>query len=88
MIVMLNQVELSWQSLLPSMHRFCNAQEVQNNHSEVKLYIDKCTCNLILVSGERGKNALLKKAKSTFFIILENFHANQQHTKCLENCKE
>ena len=66
-------MSLSWQSLLAAMHRVCNALEVQNHQSEVKLYIYKCTSNLILVSGERGENALLKKAKSTFFIILEKF---------------
>ena len=42
--------------LLPAMHRVCNALEVQNHHSEVKLYIYECTSEIILVFGERGEN--------------------------------
>ena len=59
--------------LLPALHRVCNALEAQNDQSEVKLYIYECASNPILVSDERGENALLKKAKSTFFIILGKF---------------
>ena len=62
-----------WKRLLPVMHRVCNALEVQNHHSKVKLYFYECIYEWILVSGEREENVPLKKAKSTFFITLEIF---------------